>query len=1331
MEDSELEEGEACDYALDPDAYSYIDEKIENYLGHLQREFVAGELSAEHLGAKFGGYGSFLPTHRRSPTVLSQPRSPAKPPNHRNSVSPYNPPLEGTHHNRSVVTGTSISSRNIPKRVPSTDNLAMKETLTSGPSSRQLPTQKHNPSKNSVGGGSNDQKTLKVRIKVGNENALRRNNAAIYSGLGLDISPSSSYEASSGGSAGPSAESRGIPSESPQSILETMTCSLIPGGDLLSPIKGCFMNFTGKTTPPMLKNAPKTSQSLAKSNFLAKEAKGHKLKNSRPDEKNHTHSGSKALKELPALPSKEQTSRIDLVKEKVELVEGDQSYASKSVENGDVNSKDKPKLKSIRGEKKAVDSNKERFRDSSSLDTQRKNKSETKKKISISKADSVESNKNGDQYAGPSNAMNNLVEVENAAEVKVQPQYDERRVQKEKQSSNSTSTDRKKESVMRSKKLDTLQKHELEKEFTCEFSEEDLSEKRKKSGSVKIQNEKDFTSLREAAPKERPSNNRFEKEPVLEAQVNNFVPAPSNINLTTAEASVPPNPPVEIKENWVGCDKCHKWRLLPYWTNPESLPKKWHCKLLDWLPGMNRCDVGEEETTAGANALNLVQLPLPVTLNASAVLLPDANVTAPLPGGVQSVSLLPSQISKKKKEHREGTDLTNPMKKREKASLKGNLETSSYGSGGLGIESRSADFTAEKQKFKHQNSGRRSDGGDTMGKASNHSKSKNKRPIEPDDSKASKKIKKENSHSNAKEKRPEADLPGNAALDTANISSKKMSLKSSLNERLDTKGAKVERRENFSMPENERPDRVSERIDVAQEKKMREQKHGEKAPNSNRRDMAYAHPSAEATSSSSKVSGSRSRRSKTKLLERRGSPVESVSSSPVRHLSSEKLHRKGIPLKEEVVNIASYTLPMVSPKRGPSTEIDRPSKQPRLSETQRSMAEDLKAVGSSRNVPPEQDSEYLEKKSVQLIDRPNHHENHDGLDQRKTLKSEPKVSSRPKEKHRSHLDKAATAKPQTSGSKLEPEVSRTQIGSSTVNENRIQQNGDFPKAPPPKKPEIANGLPSNAIRQAAPNLLDKSSPARRDGHSAVFALLKEARALKHTADRMKNDQSELDSTRLYFEAALKFLQAASLCEPASGDTSRQGETTQAMQIYSDTAKLCEFCAHVYERCKKMGAAALAYKCVEVAYFKAAFYKTPGASRDRHELQATLQMVQLGESPSSSASDIDNLNNHGLAKVASVKDSNSPQVAGANHLLAGRNQPPMMRILTYANDLTSAFEATRKYQIAFAAVTNPNPVHGEVDANGIASIGSALNFGYHNVRELLQLVRVSMECLSLV
>lgn len=41
--------------------------------------------------------------------------------------------------------------------------------------------------------------------------------------------------------------------------------------------------------------------------------------------------------------------------------------------------------------------------------------------------------------------------------------------------------------------------------------------------------------------------------------------------------------PVLIEEHWVGCDRCEKWRLLPYGTTPEQLPEKWVCSMLNWL----------------------------------------------------------------------------------------------------------------------------------------------------------------------------------------------------------------------------------------------------------------------------------------------------------------------------------------------------------------------------------------------------------------------------------------------------------------------------------------------------------------------------------------------------------------------------------------------------------------------------------------------------------------------------------------------------------------------------------------------------------------------------
>ena len=43
----------------------------------------------------------------------------------------------------------------------------------------------------------------------------------------------------------------------------------------------------------------------------------------------------------------------------------------------------------------------------------------------------------------------------------------------------------------------------------------------------------------------------------------------------------------------------------------------------------------------------------------------------------------------------------------------------------------------------------------------------------------------------------------------------------------------------------------------------------------------------------------------------------------------------------------------------------------------------------------------------------------------------------------------------------------------------------------------------------------------------------------------------------------------------------------------------------------MAAAALAYKCMEVAYMRVVYYKNSSTNRDRHDLQASLQLVPQG------------------------------------------------------------------------------------------------------------------------
>lgn len=55
-----------------------------------------------------------------------------------------------------------------------------------------------------------------------------------------------------------------------------------------------------------------------------------------------------------------------------------------------------------------------------------------------------------------------------------------------------------------------------------------------------------------------------------------------------------------------------------------------------------------------------------------------------------------------------------------------------------------------------------------------------------------------------------------------------------------------------------------------------------------------------------------------------------------------------------------------------------------------------------------------------------------------------------------------------------------------------------------------------------------------------------------------------------------------------------------------------FCAHEYEKLNDMSSAALAYKCVEVAYFRVIYFSHSNASKDRHELLTALQIVPPGK-----------------------------------------------------------------------------------------------------------------------
>ncbi|XP_075089995.1 uncharacterized protein LOC142161617 isoform X3 [Nicotiana tabacum] len=254
--------------------------------------------------------------------------------------------------------------------------------------------------------------------------------------------------------------------------------------------------------------------------------------------------------------------------------------------------------------------------------------------------------------------------------------------------------------------------------------------------------------------------------------------------------------------------------------------------------------------------------------------------------------------------------------------------------------------------------------------------------------------------------------------------------------------------------------------------------------------------------------------------------------------------------------------------------------------------------------------------------------------------------------------------------------------------------------------------------------VDVPSPVRKDSSSqAATNAIKEATNLKHLADRLKNSGSS-ESTGIYFQAALKFLHGASLLEL---DSTKHGELNQSRRIYSSTAKLCQFCAYEYEKMKDMAAAALAYKCMEVAYMRVIYSSQSDANRYRNELQTALQILPPGESPFSSVSDVDNLNNPTMVdKAALAKVVGSPQVAGT-HVVSARNGSSFMRLINLAQEVNFAMEASRKSRGAYAAV-NPGPGDSQCK-EGALSVKRALDYNFQDVDGLLRLVRVAMEAIS--
>ncbi|KAL4642890.1 hypothetical protein ACB092_02G052500 [Castanea dentata] len=712
---TELEEGEASYYNnnnINPDvdltSLSYIDEKLQNVLGHFQKEFEGG-VSAENLGAKFGGYGSFLPTYERSPSVWSHPKTPQR--NHNQPRSPNNLPIEGASQNLkapssttpSLKIGTSSCGAHMlhNSTVPSADasikqiQVAVKSTLKDEVSSRSEPS-----------GNLTDQRTLKVRIKVGCDNSERKN-AAIYSGLGLDDSPSSSPGDSPVDSRGTSPISRETTDRSPTSIIQVMTSFPIPGGRLISPLNDsllCLMrkekhSSVSKPLPSLSGHQEHSamlvdeSASMMENGKLLK-AKKMKLvgeKNRRVELKhgngadsendltlqvkkisvNETTEGKEFMSgDLKCTPvsklvcdarysMKDAGGASEVFREgyndggKGRLLSSEivKEESSESVSGQDCGKSDKRNPRNILvenvSENIAVNSHKDVLTEckdngngqktSSSLKVysdeskckedlnpqkekvgwkatsheddetnvpckleklsfERKNKS--KGTQSNGKAAAVSTNESSrfGTTAEPNDKKSTsyVVTDSNSKTRKIKPQKENK------------GRDDRRESLL----VTNLEQKDNQMDPVGRPSEDRLKDAN--LGAVEMQRNAFLDK-----PKVRLSGKKVDKKSISGAFLKDATIAcpPIMENGLGSEMAPPMAAPVVIEEDWVQCDRCQTWRLLPIGTKPEQLPDKWLCSMLNWLPGsgMNRCDISEGETTNALRAL--YQLPVPESQN--------------------------------------------------------------------------------------------------------------------------------------------------------------------------------------------------------------------------------------------------------------------------------------------------------------------------------------------------------------------------------------------------------------------------------------------------------------------------------------------------------------------------------------------------------------------------------------------------------------------------------------------------------------------------------------------------------------------------------------------
>ncbi|CAN1354388.1 Cysteine-tryptophan domain-containing zinc finger protein 3 [Linum perenne] len=1467
-EETELEEGEAaCSYqshnnhhnddddaTMDPDvALSYLDEKLQHVLGHFQKDFEGG-VSAENLaeffiytGAKFGGYGSFLPSHRSPPKVQ-----------HGNNVlkSP-NPSQLGAGHRSSDSSGVlqavkpgPISASAVSQPSVKMPSLTLASIKQEGRKISAHVSEEVNGREtlNKQSNGIPDSKMLKFRIKVGSDKLSMQNNAAIYSGLGLNVSPSSSMEDSPSESEGMSHELHHTSFESPTHIIQIMTSFPVHDGLLLSPLSDVLIRLTER------ERLPRECGSISVSKFNPKMVGQEKIKflerfdiSSEPKNDYKKVSGSdfdivsrmemdldslacdrvvSDSMKLPLLsgsysltgvkasgrpfPSSKEVTK-EGVQDQVVLAPAQEPLIPKpSKENGCIVNPKATSVCEVWEDKKneSLDSASESSR-KGGADKGEKSSNFMKIDTTISnvrktsKAESAERTKHRDDHKSTSHksegekfpiskerfpsegrkkskksqSQGNMVAEISKASATVMP-YSTARSRKGSHADDSTEGEigdlkvQKTIGKTRDRYSEFFGDMELEQEDN-QLSPPETSVKNRRTSSHMV--EKEIHGVNKALS-EKSKTKKIDKMLGSEAytkQASSAALHPQN-GPTSDPAPVITAPVVEEQDNWVECVLCETWRLLPPGKYPDELPENWQCSMLDWLPKMNICEIGEEETTRAVR--ELYPVPLPNGLGC----LPG------IPGGSMSRITLsgvppskPMTVTGRKKhglkEPSNSINKDGPMQLSHSAK-KAVVTCKPSGSSNevcrsprisepdLVKSSRTSEAAMVKQKPKlkekhsvHENF---SYGGEVR-----QSKMKSKRVSDEEIVEASKKMKTESFSED-----PMSDY----AIEKVGKMRPKHTIRSS------SKDSKSDEKDQNKVSAKLRKDELHAMLDVGSTDRRKQSD----AEIMKKRKIKEEYDANLPSSSPTKgnipdIKGS----PKDKSIDfSHGSLDPSYVDFPDKDfgqvLPCAKAKQQIVP-SVDITNgnaDSSENVEKCHNEERPSgnhsqSNGSRPRKSAKGSSSSRS--KDRSFDSSFDNGRPrlsDSTTAHAPYSEVQLVDNKNKAvekigSKHDRKESRYIDKSSAALSANGKTDFRSNLgghsgsDKGLATDSRDAKPNLPPEDRMTSGKEKSISANPcggIQEErllsipgshkgnggkvfsvsnseGDNPSKSQKQTRKV--DYPPNGIAHSVGNQMsnglrirdhDAPSPVKRDSSSqAANNALKEAKNLKHLADRLKNSGSIQESMRLYFEASLKFLHGASLLESGSNENAK--DLIQSLTIYTSTAKLFEFCAYEYEKSRDMAAAALAYKCMEVAHMRVIHCSHSSANRDRHELQMALQMIPTGESPSSSASDIDNLNHPTTVdKVTLGKGISSPQVTGSL-IVPARNRPNVTRLLTFTQNVNFAMEASRKSRTAFAAASIS--LGDSQSGEGITSIKTALDFSFHDVEGLLRLIRLAVEAIS--